>query len=158
MIFVVMKSQSVPNEFRYLLRVRYSECDAQEIVFNVRYAEYMDIAMTEYMRVIWDGGFKTLATDGYDAHVVSLHLDWKASARFDDVLCVVPKIKKLGNSSFNTTMKIYNEITSELLVEGYVVNVMMDIRTHQPARISDKYREKMQRNISMVVNHAGEIN
>ncbi len=153
-----MKSKSLPNEFCYLLRVRYGECDSQEIVFNVRYAEYMDVAITEFMRVMWDGGFKSLIADGYDAHVVSLHIDWKASAKFDDVLCIVPKIKEIGNSSFTTSMNIYNEKTSELLVQGYIVNVMFDIKTHLPVQIPDDYREKMSRQITGIVNHAGEIN
>ena len=38
--------------FRYYLRVRYSECDAQKVVFNGRYGEYVDLAVTEYMRAI----------------------------------------------------------------------------------------------------------
>ena len=27
-----------PERFRYFLRVRYGECDAQKVVFNARYA------------------------------------------------------------------------------------------------------------------------
>jgi acyl-CoA thioester hydrolase len=38
------------NPFRYYLRVRYSECDAQKIVFNARYGEYVDLAVSEFMR------------------------------------------------------------------------------------------------------------
>ena len=34
--------------FELLLRVRYSECDAQEVVFNARYADYADLAATEF--------------------------------------------------------------------------------------------------------------
>ena len=29
--------------FRYYLRVRYIECDAQKVVFNSRYSEYVDV-------------------------------------------------------------------------------------------------------------------
>ena len=36
--------------FIYRLRVRYHECDGQKIVFNARYAEYIDIAALEYSR------------------------------------------------------------------------------------------------------------
>jgi acyl-CoA thioester hydrolase len=36
--------------FRYYLRVRYSECDSQKVVFNARYGEYVDLAVTEYVR------------------------------------------------------------------------------------------------------------
>lgn len=30
--------------FRYYLRVRYGECDAQKVVFNARYGDYVDLA------------------------------------------------------------------------------------------------------------------
>jgi acyl-CoA thioesterase FadM len=39
--------------FRYLLRVRYGECDAQKIVYNARYGDYVDLAATEFLRAIW---------------------------------------------------------------------------------------------------------
>ena len=32
--------------FRYYLRVRYIECDAQKVVFNSRYGEYVDVSIT----------------------------------------------------------------------------------------------------------------
>src|SRR5262249_24046289 len=32
--------------FRYYLRVRYIECDAQKVVFNSRYGEYIDVRST----------------------------------------------------------------------------------------------------------------
>jgi acyl-CoA thioester hydrolase len=39
---------SVP--FRYYLRVRYIECDAQKVVFNSRYSEYVDVSVNEFLR------------------------------------------------------------------------------------------------------------
>jgi acyl-CoA thioester hydrolase len=41
--------------FLYYLRVRYGECDAQKLVFNARYADYVDIATGELLRVIGFG-------------------------------------------------------------------------------------------------------
>ena len=38
--------------FYYSFRVRYSEVDAQGIVFNAHYLTYFDTAMTEYLRHI----------------------------------------------------------------------------------------------------------
>jgi len=72
------------KDFTYLIRVRYGECDAQNVVFNPRYAEYVDIASTEYIRHIW-GGYDQLIASGMDMQVVSMKLDWSASAKFDDV-------------------------------------------------------------------------
>src|SRR5262249_11086983 len=36
--------------FRHRIRVRYSEIDGQAVVFNSRYLEYADVAITEYYR------------------------------------------------------------------------------------------------------------
>ena len=152
-----MKSQSLTDEFCYLLRVRYADCDMQGIVFNVRYAEYIDVAVTEFMRDLWKGGFHVLIEEGYDTHVVSMHLDWKASAKFDDVLCIVPRITEIKNSSFVVNFDLYNEKTSELLVEAYVVYVMISLDDHKKTTIPDKFRQMMNEPIVGHVNHAGEI-
>src|SRR5262245_38413749 len=42
----VMASDAIP--FRFLLRVRYGEVDAQKVVFNARWGDYVDLAVTEY--------------------------------------------------------------------------------------------------------------
>ena len=46
------KRDSVPPRmaFRHLLRVRYGECDPQNIVFNANYLLYFDVAFTELWR------------------------------------------------------------------------------------------------------------
>jgi len=98
------------QEFTHLLRVRYGECDAQNVVFNPRYADYVDVVSTEYMRHVW-GGYEKLVAAGMDMQVVSLKLDWSASASFDDVLVIKVKTKHIGNTSFSLSFefKRYNE-------------------------------------------------
>jgi acyl-CoA thioester hydrolase len=85
--------------FRYYLRVRYAECDAQKVVFNTRYAEYVDVAMNEFLRAI---GFDTnrLLASGLDFQLVKQTIEWKAPARFDDVLEVTVETAGLGTTSF----------------------------------------------------------
>ena len=118
---------------------------------------YSVTAVTEYMRLLWKGGFQVLIDEGYDTHVVSMHLDWKASAKFDDVLCIVPRISEIKNSSFVVNFDLYNEKTSELLVEAYVVYVMISLDDHKKTSIPDKFRTMMNEPIVGHVNHAGEI-
>jgi acyl-CoA thioesterase FadM len=43
---------TTPTPFRYYLRVRYAECDAQKVVFHSRYAEYTDVAINEFFRAL----------------------------------------------------------------------------------------------------------
>jgi acyl-CoA thioester hydrolase len=60
-----LNTSQVIEQFTMLLRVRYGECDAQQVVFNARYAYYIDIAMTEYFRAAV-GGFQVLLNKGLD--------------------------------------------------------------------------------------------
>ena len=36
--------------FKYRLRVRWGECDAQGIVFNAQYMNYIEVGQAEYFR------------------------------------------------------------------------------------------------------------
>jgi acyl-CoA thioester hydrolase len=50
--------------FRYYVRVRYQDCDSQHVVFNARYGDYLDLAITEFLaaampdRDPFGGGFE----------------------------------------------------------------------------------------------------
>lgn len=55
--------------FRLRLRVRYGECDAQQVVFNARYGDYIDIAATEFYRALF-GSYQALVERGLDSQVV----------------------------------------------------------------------------------------
>ena len=60
--------------FRYYLRVRYGECDAQRVVFNARWADYVDIGSAEFFRALGFGN--ALATGALDYQLVKLTLEW----------------------------------------------------------------------------------
>lgn len=86
------------DHFRYYLRVRYGECDAQKVVFNSRYSEYVDISSSEFFRVLGFG--EAVASGAIDFQLVKQTLEWKAPARFDQVLEISVYAKRLGNTSF----------------------------------------------------------
>src|SRR5262245_55210474 len=74
------------NPFTYYLRVRYGECDAQRVVFNARYADYVDVATNEFIRAI---GFSDALINGdLDVQLVKQTAEWKAPARFDQALAI----------------------------------------------------------------------
>ena len=41
------------SPFRFRFRVRYGECDAQGVVFNARYGDFVDISVNEYIRTLF---------------------------------------------------------------------------------------------------------
>ena len=67
------------DRFRYYLRVRYGECDAQRVVFNSRYSEYVDIATSEFLRALGFG--EAFICGDLDFQLVKQTIEWKAAAR-----------------------------------------------------------------------------
>lgn len=84
--------------FRFRHRVRYGECDGQQVVFNARYGDFIDIGLTEYLRHLV-GGTQGLADRGLDMMVVKQTKEWKGPARFDDVLEQSIRTGRVGSSS-----------------------------------------------------------
>ena len=143
------------KHFTYLMRVRYGECDPQNVVFNARYADYTDIAATEFMRAIW-GDYKNILAQGIDTQVVNLNISWKSSARFDDILALEVFTQCTGNSSFtlHTTVRHYE--TGDELATAEVVYVMVSCPEYVKQPIPDNLRETLEAGApSVVVNHAG---
>lgn len=89
----------MPLDFRYRLRVRYAECDAQKVVFNSRYGDYIDLAATEFMRAL---GYGEELLDGrLDYQLVKQIIEWRVPAHFDDVLSIAVSSPQQGNTSFS---------------------------------------------------------
>jgi acyl-CoA thioester hydrolase len=147
--------KTLSEHFTLLLRVRYGECDAQQVVFNARYADYIDIAMTEYFREAV-GGFQYLLDQGLDNQVVSLHIDWHSSAKFDDVLAISVTSTKLGNTSYGFEIFINDYISQKLIAESSMTYVMVDTQNYHKTPVPDWLREKLLSSTSWpLINHAG---
>ena len=76
------------HEITHELRVRYAECDAQGIVFNARWFEYFDVAMTEFWREVI-GGYQHLPVKfGVETVVAETGARFRGAGRFDEeALC-----------------------------------------------------------------------
>jgi acyl-CoA thioester hydrolase len=138
------------NHFRYYLRVRYSECDAQKVVFNARYADYIDIAITEFLRASCpDFGF-------IEYHVVKQTMEWRAPARFDQVLELSVFLKHLGTTSFALATEIRVAGDEQIINIAETVNVFIDEVTMQKTPIPSKIRKSFEIGApGVVVDHAG---
>ncbi len=56
----------------------------QGIVFNHHYLMYVDVAFTEYMRLIGLPYPEAFTTEGTDIFMVSAQIDFRTSAGYDD--------------------------------------------------------------------------
>jgi acyl-CoA thioester hydrolase len=128
--------------FELLLRVRYSECDAQDVVFNARYADYADLAATEFMRELV-GGYQNLISRGLDNQVVNLNIRWQNSAKFDDILCLSVHVSNVGNTSFTIQITMIDWLTKQAIASAEIVYVMLNITSFTKMAISQQMREKL---------------
>lgn len=150
-------TSTIKEHFTLLLRVRYGECDGQQVVFNARYADYVDIAMTEYFRVAV-GGFQVLIDKGLDNQVVSLHIDWHSSAQFDDVLAISVSSTKVGNTSYGFKILITDFASQKLIAKSTITYVMVDTQHYQKTPVPDWLREKLLSSTAMpLINHSGVL-
>ncbi|WP_166261691.1 acyl-CoA thioesterase [Marinobacter salicampi] len=143
-----------PFEFRF--RVRYGECDAQAVVFNARYAEYVDIAVNEYIRTLF-GDYRNLLNQDMDIQVVSLTINWKAPALFDDVLCATIVPGRLGNSSFSLKLGFVRFGTDLEVANADITYVLIAPSTGNKQVIPDSTRALLEAGApGVLISHAGE--
>jgi acyl-CoA thioester hydrolase len=148
----------VTRPFRYLLRVRYSECDAQHVVFNAKYGEYFDLASTEFLRTALAP--RTPFDGTFEFQVVRLLVEWTGPARADDVLEVSVEPKRFGTTSFTLGFEIRRRGEADAIVTGETVNVhaAMDpvskVWAKAPLTV-DMRRQLSEAARGKAVNHAG---
>ena len=142
------------NRFSYFLRVRYGECDAQKVVFNSRYGEYVDLAAAEFLRVL--GFEQEIQTAELDYQVVKQTTQWRAPARFDQVLEISVSTKHLGTTSFTLTTEFRIAGDEELIATSESVYVHVDTHTLKKAPIPTRLRGALERGAAgLSVDHAG---
>ncbi|MEO4047137.1 thioesterase family protein [Pseudomonas sp. CAU 1711] len=141
--------------FRLLLRVRYGECDAQQVVFNARYGDYVDVAVTEFYRALF-GSYQALLEQGLDSQVVRMVTDWSAPARFDDVLQLEVSTLRLGSSSFALEVDIRRQADQAAIARAEVTYVMVDAQAFSKTAIPDTIRSQLERGApGVIVDQAG---
>jgi len=113
--------------FRYYLRVRYIECDAQKVVFNSRYGEYVDVAVNEFLRAA--GVLPDFVDGRLDFQLVKQTVEWKAPARFDQVLELSIAASRLGTTSFTIATDVRIAGDERVIVSVETVYVLVDGRT-----------------------------
>lgn len=144
----------MPTPFRYYLRVRYGECDAQKVVFNARYAEYVDLATTEFLRALGYG--EQLFSGELDFQLVRQTIEWKAPARFDQVLEVSVFARGLGNTSFTLAAEFRVAGQDSVLATAETVYVLVKQHTLTKTPLPPDLRSAMQEGATgMVTDHAG---
>jgi acyl-CoA thioester hydrolase len=143
--------------FRYYLRVRYQDCDAQHVVFNARYGEYADLASFEFMRAALPR-----PTDGMDGtfeiQTVRQLIEWKRSARFDYVLELSTRVSRIGTTSFVLFVEMRRAGEPEVLATTETTYVRVDPKTFTKQAIDPEIRAALEAGgRGKTTDHAGYL-
>lgn len=125
-------SESVTTE----LRVRYADCDAQGIIFNGRWFELFDTAMTEFWRETIGGYDHLPKALGVETVVAETGARFRGAGRFDDLLTFEMRVPRVGTSSMRVEIDAKNGET--LLAEGFIEYVFVDAQSMQPSPIPEQ--------------------
>ncbi len=109
------------------IRVRYSETDQMGIVYHGSYIPYFEIGRVEWLR---NKGisYKTLEERGIALPIVSMTINYKKAARYDDILNVKTRLKNHSSVRVEFDCEIVNE-QNELLTTAHFILVFMDVKT-----------------------------
>lgn len=128
--------------FSHSFRVRYGECDPQGIVFNANYVAYFDHGFTELWREAF-GSYAVMEERGIDMVVAELNVDFRAPARFDELVTLGIGVERLGTTSMTSRLWLHRD--EDLLVEGRMRHVVVDAESWKKAEIPGWLREGLER-------------
>jgi len=119
--------------FHWPVRVYYEDTDAGEVVYHSQYLNFMERARTEWLRHLGFEQAQLKASLGVVFVVHSLQIQFKKSAKLDDLLTVSNQLITLGRSSFTCQQTIWRE--QQVLIEAQVKIACVDAITFKPTGI-----------------------
>ncbi len=124
----------------YTRKVRFSDTDAQGIVFNANYPVYWDDATTDYFDALglrWSD----MVEAGYEMVLGHLDIAFRSSARLGDELVTGVRIREAGRSSVIFEARSWVAATGATVVEGTLVQVFVDAEHFRPTDVPEFFLE-----------------
>ncbi len=119
------------------LRVRYGECDMQQVVFNANYLVYCDDAVDRWVRVCLNIELGNdpethfdFAQIAFDFMVKTLTINWTAPVKYGDVLDMTCRVSRWGNTSFD--VEVSGKVCGDDRFLTTITYVSVDPQTHLP--------------------------
>ena len=126
------------------IRVRYGETDQMGVVYHANYAVYFEVGRTEWLRQ-FGLSYSRMEAEGIMLPVISLNINYKNSARYDDVLKVKTTLKKMPTASIEFEYELVNQ-KGDLLATGQTTLAFINLERNRPTRCPKYLLDKLQKN------------
>jgi len=128
-------------EHQIEVRVRYSETDQMGVVYHGSYIPYFEIGRVEWLRSK-GVSYKSLEESGIALPIVSMTLNYKKPARYDDLLTIKTTFTKSSSVKIEFECEIRSE-QNELLTTAHFILVFVDMKTGRPMSPPDYIKKVM---------------
>ncbi|NLE65170.1 MAG: YbgC/FadM family acyl-CoA thioesterase [Elusimicrobia bacterium] len=122
-------------------QIYYHDTDAGGVVYYANYLKYMEEARTDYL-LARGVRITDLIARGILFAVRSCSLDYRAPARYGDVVLCDAVIEKLTGARVFFRQKVVNKVSGDLLVEADVVLACLGER-FRPCPIPTDIKERL---------------
>lgn len=116
------------------VRVIFGDTDAMGVVYHANYIKWFEVGRNELMREM-GYPYMNLEGQGIWLPIVSVSCEYKAPARYDDVLLITTTIESLKSASIEISYEIFRKTDGKLLVKGKTKQGITDINM-KPIRLS----------------------
>ena len=124
------------------IRIRYGETDQMGVVHHGNYPSFLEMGRTEWLRSLGIS-YKQMELDGIMLPVISLTLNFKMSACYDDIITVKTTLKKKPSVKIEFDYEIVNE-EGEILTTANTVLAFVNMETKRPTRCPQFILDKLQ--------------
>jgi acyl-CoA thioester hydrolase len=129
-----------PFKFSAFTRVGFSDTDAQGIVYYGRYLPYFDHARVEYMRHL---GLLGRELGAAEFVMRASNVVYEAPARFDDLIEVFVRTKRIGRTSITDEYSAYRVEDDLLLCTAEQTLVLVELAERRPTPVPEPFRQAL---------------
>lgn len=120
------------------IRVRYSECDAQGVLFNSHYLAFCDHVMDDFL-------LEALGAESdFQVMLKSATLNWSGPVRYRDSVTVEAEVSRWGRTSFDVSFRMSVDEKMRCEVTITYVCVALDADVPRPIPMPEHVREAFQ--------------
>ncbi|HEU0067136.1 MAG TPA: thioesterase family protein [Sphingomonas sp.] len=127
--------------FSTKFRVRYAEIDGQRVVFNSRYLEYADAAVSEFWDWTGIAGVLGQTWAHVEFHVRRTEIDYHRPFVLGDIVEASVRLDAIGRTSLAQRFELAHADTGALHATIAMTVVNVDLSTGRPAPIEDELRQ-----------------
>ncbi len=127
----------MPKKFSHRIRVRFSDCDPQNVLFYANHLEYFDVAITELWREATES-YDEMTEGGVDVVVAEAAIRYLSPVRFDSEVDVTVEVTRLGTTGMSSHLTISEE--GDLRSEGELRHVFIGTDSGEKVAIPDAIR------------------